>query len=171
MGIGLLVSALLQLKFPAFSAFGDTKPPLLLAVVLYYALQRNRTVMLIAAVLAGFIQDALSPVPLGVSACCFCLAGWTVSRYRKVVLTDSRITQAFFGLAMSAAVTLLLYVLLLTLGRTGIPLRWALLKTVWTGAFGMVCAPFVSFLLGGLDRHVGNIVPAAEVEEDASEFE
>ncbi|MDP6439427.1 MAG: rod shape-determining protein MreD [Candidatus Brocadiia bacterium] len=170
--LGAIVAAgVLQTELPGFAWLGQAKPPVLLAIVLYYALQRTRPVMATAAVAAGLMQDALSPLPLGASAGGFLLAGWYVSRFRKVVLTESVLTQGFFGLVTGMAVTLVLYVMLVLESRIGIPVGRLILKTLGNGILGMLVAPPVCWLLNRLDRMVGNIVLGAEVEEAIDEFE
>lgn len=171
MALGVIAGGVLQTELPAVPWLGQAKPPLLLAVVLYYALQRTRPVMAVAALMAGLMQDMLSPLPLGASACGFGLAGWYVSRFRKVVLTESMLTQAFFGLVSAMAVTIVLYVILMVEARIGLPVRRVVLKTIGMGALGLIVTPPVCWLLGRLDRIVGNIVMAAEVEEQTDEFE
>jgi rod shape-determining protein MreD len=169
--LAVTAAGVLQTELPAFAWLGQAKPPVLLGIVLYYALQRTRLVMAVAALAAGLMQDVLSPLPLGASACGFGLAGWYVSRFRRVVLTESMLTQGFFGLVAGMGFNLVLYGILQLEGRIGIPVRRVVLKTIGMGGLGLICTPIVCFLLGKLDLVVGNITMAAEVEEISDEFE
>lgn len=157
----LIGSAVMQTVLPAFAFLGQAKFPFLLAVVLYYALNWNTTMMLIAAFFAGFLYDVLSPVPLGYSALCFCAIGWIVARFRNLILMDSVVTPAFFGGVAGVGFALGLYVLLAKDGLVVYPASWVVLKAVGTGILGMICTPVIFHLAGGLDRIVGN----ADVKE------
>jgi rod shape-determining protein MreD len=163
----LVLSALLQSMLPAFSFLGQAKFPLLLAVVVYYALNREMTVMLVAAFAAGFIHDALSPIPLGYTAFCFCVVGWIVSRFRNLVLTDSGITPVLFGSVAAGCVTLALYVLLrhnnLILPSPG----HVVLRIAGSATLGLICTPAMFLVTGLLDRLVGNV----EVKESIDGIE
>ena len=164
MAILVVCAAMLQALLPALSWLGQAKCPLLLSVTLYYSLERDEQVMLLSGVAAGLAQDALSPIPLGYSCCAFCLVGWGVSRFRKLVLTDSTVTQAFFGFIGGAVVTLVLYLLLLKDGLIAVPFRRVLLKILGSAIMGMLVVPPLYWFAGRFDRLVGNIIPAREVE-------
>ncbi|MFC1452459.1 rod shape-determining protein MreD [Verrucomicrobiota bacterium] len=164
MAIVLLGSTLLQAGLPAFSWLGQARFPFLLAAVLYYALNRRTNVMLTAAALAGLLQDAFSPMPLGYSACCFCLAGWAAGSFKAVVATDAPITPAFFGCVSGIAVALAQHLLLAGGGLVSYPLPRALLKCVGSGLLGMVCTPPVFYGAGWLDRITGNVEVRRRVE-------
>jgi rod shape-determining protein MreD len=69
--IVVLVSAALQVMIPAVVTLGHAKCPILLSVVLYYALHQDSTEMFVAAFLAGLVQDLLSIPPPGYS-CLVC---------------------------------------------------------------------------------------------------
>jgi len=167
----LISSAVLETVLPPCTALGQAKPPLLLSVVLYYALARKPSIMFAAAFLGGCLHDALSPIPLGYSAFCFCCVGWIASRFRSLVLTESPVTPIFFGGVCGFGVTLGLYVLL-TLGEL---IRWpvsrVLLKAIGTGILGMICALLIFVLTGSLDRLVGNVGSAEELGGRANGME
>lgn len=171
MAIGLLGAAVAQTLAPGLPALGLAKLPLLYCVVLYYAMERERTTLLIAGIGAGFLHDALSAIPLGYSTCCFCLVGWYVSRFRRLVLTDSAMTQIFFGALTAPAASALLYLLLLKDGLVGLPFPAVLLKLFGTAVLGGACAPLVFYSLGNLDRIVGNVSPARDVEGPTEDFD
>ena len=171
MFMGLLIGAVLQPQLPAPVWLGEAKVPLLFAVVAYYALQRERTVMVIAACAAGFLQDALSPIPLGISVCAFCACGWIISRYRRLMLVDSLLTQVFIGVTASFTAALLTYLLLIKDAHVQLPFARALLKLVGTGLLGAVAVPVMFRILNRLDRTVGNVQLAAEVEGPMDDFD
>ena len=150
-------AAVLQTVWPAAVVTGQAKCPFLLSVVLYYALAYDLGIMLVAGLVAGFLQDALSNIPLGYSAVCFCAAGAVVSRFRALVSTESPWPLAFFGALSSVAVTLGIYILLRLQGLIVCPSGWLARKIVWTSVFGALCAPVVFGADRALDRLVGNV--------------
>jgi rod shape-determining protein MreD len=165
----LTASAVMQALLPGFLVLGQAKFPFLLAVVLYHALNRGAPVMLAVAVLAGFLQDSLSPVPLGYSPFCFCVIGALTARFRDTVLTEAFVTQAFFGALTGCCATVMLYVLLVREGLVHVPFRIVVLKMFGSAVLGSVSVPFVFLVMGRLDRLVGN-VKEAEVEVSIDEF-
>lgn len=145
-----------QMVSPAFALLGQAKPPVLLCIVLYYALHREVDAMFIAGVAAGLLQDALSPVPLGYSSVCFCLLGWITSRFRTLVMTENHLTSALFGAAGGAAGTFLLYLLLLREHTFACSFWRAVWRSTGTGLLGAVAAPVILSVSAVLDRAVGN---------------
>lgn len=159
----LVAAAVAQLMMPAIPGLGQAKWPFLLGLVVYYALHRPLEVVLMGGLLAGFLQDSLSPLPLGSSSFCFMLAGWIVSRFQTLVMSDAVVTQAFFGAAVA--------------GGVGLALQGVLAGDVWAVGFlsvahrllgvtleGALAAPVMCRLAGRLDRLVGNTVLSKDVE-------
>jgi len=153
----MLVGSVLQTGVPAFSILGYAKAPVLLSIVLYYALTRGVAVTLVAALLAGFLHDVMSQIPLGRSVFCFCVAGWFAGYFRNIVLTDSIFTTIIFGAAANAVVTIFFYLVLLQDGLIQHSSLWIVLKLTGSLILGMVCTPLVFYLAGWLDRRVGNL--------------
>lgn len=170
MALVFLVCAVLQTLVPPLAWLGLAKPPLLLSVVLYYALTRGGWAAMLAALLGGLLTDALSAVPLGYSSTCYLLVVWMVSRFRDVVLTESPVTQAFFGVVMSAAVTFCLYLLLAREHLVAVSWTRALLKIMGTALLALAVTPLVCRATWRLDRMVGNIESRAEVVENKNGF-
>lgn len=171
MAIGLFLAVMAEALFPGAPALGQAKLPMLFAVVLYYAMERDRRALMVAGIGAGFLHDAMSPIPLGYSTCCFCLVGWYVSRFRKLVLTDSWLTQMFFGALSSLVTSLLLAVLLLKSQLVVLSFPALVFKLLGTALLGAVCAPLVFYTLGNLDRIVGNVSPLRDVEGPTGDFD
>jgi cell shape-determining protein MreD len=108
LGFGILV----QVLAPSVVSMGNIKPPVILGVVVYYALTRSPPLMVAAALLGGLLVDALSPVPLGYSSFCFLVIGAVLSTFRSLVISDALVTPLFFG-AVAAPVSVLMGYLLL----------------------------------------------------------
>jgi rod shape-determining protein MreD len=150
-------SAMAQALIPVSEFLGYAKVPLLLVTVLYYALNRGVGVMLASAFLAGFLQDALSPLPLGYSVFCFCLVGWIASLFRNMVLIESILTAVLFGGSAALSVVLLQYILLAKAGLIVEGMGWLMLRMTGTAMLAALSAPPMFWLVRKLDHWVGNI--------------
>lgn len=164
-------AAFVQTLLPGPAWLGGAKWPLLTGVVLYYALQRETDVMLVAAVFAGFLQDALGAPPLGVSACALLLTGLCLSRLRRLVLSDAFITQAFFGFIGSLMVALVGYLLMLPPRAVDLSAGAVLHTLLGFGLEGLVCTPLMFRVIGNLDRATGNTTAMKDVEGTGSELD
>ncbi len=69
--------------FPTVAALGQARPPLLAAVVVFYAIHFPAPVMVMAAILAGSLYDANSLMPLGSSALYYCAVGTLIQTHRS----------------------------------------------------------------------------------------
>jgi len=161
----LLSASVAQALLPGWPWLGQAKFPFLLAAVLYYALNYGPGVTVTAAFLAGLLQDALSPIPLGYSTFCFSIAGLMVGGVRKLVIAEALPTHLLFGAVGAAAVSLGLWGLLTAADVATCTVRWGLLKAAGSALLGMVAAPVVFAVAGRFDRIVGNVGPGAAEEE------
>lgn len=155
--IALLTGTALQLLLPGYHIFGQVKFPVLLAISLYYALNREAGVAFMAAVLAGLFQDTMSMIPLGYSSACFCFITWISGRYRSVILLESTLTPVFFGAVAVPVSTLCLYFLLRTRDLVHLGPLWLVLKLSGGAFLGAVVTPPVFCFLRRFDVWVGNI--------------
>ena len=152
----LLMAALLQSVVPTAAWLALSKPPFLMAVVLYYALTHRRGAFLTVAVLAGVIQDSLSLMTVGFSSLCFVAFGLAVLEGRGVLFRDSLLTVAALGAVMAALTVCGLYALLRTSTEmVGVPFWWLGLKVGGNALLGALTAPAVWLLAGSLERHTG----------------
>lgn len=152
----LLVGGLLQSLVPASSLLGLSKPPFLMAVALYYALAHSRGTAVIAAILAGIIQDSMSLLPVGYSAFCFVIFGVILAETREKLFGDSLFTVAILGAGLGALTTLCLFLMLsLNSLADSIPLWWVALKMGGAALLGFGVAPLVWWSAATLERHVG----------------
>ena len=153
----LLTGGLLQSLLPGYAVLGQVKFPFLLAVVLYYSLTWDMGVMFVAALLAGLLQDILSPLPLGYSAFCFCVIGWIANRWRKLILIESLITPVFFGGIASMVMMAAQYTLLVRGSLIESSLGGLIWRMIGAGILGVIGTPLVFLLAGLMDRWVGNL--------------
>ncbi len=154
---GLIIGAVLQAVFPTFRWLGHAGAPVLLGLVIYYALTHPRGTMLMAAILAGLFQDALGLIPLGYSSFCFCVVGLAVGHYKNEVFAQEGLTHVLLGAVAAGVVTLMLYVLLSQAELIRAPLSWALLKTGGSMALGAVIVPLEFLALRRMDGMMGNL--------------
>ena len=145
------------MALPGFGWPGQPKAPFLLSVVLYYALHRKTGVMLTAALLAGFLQDSTSRIPLGTSSACFAAAGWMAGRFRGLVATEALLTPALFGAAAAAGCALASYGLLAWRALAFWPAGRLAAKVLLSGALGVGSTVVAFGIVGLLDRVVGNV--------------
>jgi rod shape-determining protein MreD len=153
----LMAGAILQTLSPAYAILGQVKIPIILSFVIYYALNRNTNTMLIAALLAGIIQDSLSLSPLGYSSAIFIIVGWLISQYQGIVMADSFMTSVIFGAIAGTAVTLMHALLLAHGGLINIIPFLLLLRMLGSGFLCALITPLVFLLTKTLDQAVGNI--------------
>ncbi|MFO7871276.1 MAG: rod shape-determining protein MreD [Kiritimatiellia bacterium] len=164
--IFLVIGAgVMQMLFPAPAAFGGAQFPFLACVVIYYALNRSTALALAAAFTAGFLHDTLSEIPLGYSAVCLGIIGWLMGLTRDLVVTESFITQVFFGAVGAMAFTFGLYALLAGADLVQCGFGRLFLKMIGSGIFGAVSAPPVFLAGAGLDRLLGNIETRKTLED------
>ncbi len=92
--LALLASGWGQSLFPPLLIMGQARPPLLAAVVVFYAVYFPVPVMLTAAVLGGILYDANSLLPLGVSALFYCVVCALVQRHQDVWIEGGAVSAA-----------------------------------------------------------------------------
>lgn len=155
MMLALLMGAAFQALLPGWTWLGGAQPPILLALVLFYAFAHRRGWMLCCALVAGLLQDALGQVPLGFSCFCFCLAGLAAQRYREDVVEDAFLAQMVFGGLAAGATTGLLYVLLLHTDAITVPPALALRKIFGTALLGALLTPLAFRAVISLERQLG----------------
>lgn len=148
--------ALIQAVSPAWSEMGQAKPPLLLGVVLYYALTREGSLVLETAILAGFLQDSLGPIPHGFSVLAMVAVALLVNQYRERVFAEHWFTHVTLGIASSALVSLLLYVTLVSTGlRNGVHFSFVMSKALGMSLLGMILIPVIYQCLEKLEIQLG----------------
>ena len=78
--LSLGAAVVLEQALPAWQLGGQTRPPVLLCVVMYYALNYSHIVALAIALLAGVLADAIAGLPLGSASLTFALLAVAVNR-------------------------------------------------------------------------------------------
>ena len=146
-----------QLLFPAFAPIGQAKPPFLLAIVLYYALNRTPNTTLCVGFLAGLAHDVMTDIPLGYSSFVFVVIGVLVGRFRNLVLPESRLTAGFFGFVASLVAQVTAYALLLRAGAVWWPGGRLVVRLLAGAALAGVVTPLTFMAARRFDQWVGNL--------------
>ncbi|NQU40829.1 MAG: rod shape-determining protein MreD [Lentisphaerae bacterium] len=146
-----------QFLFPALPMIGQAKPPFLLAVVIYYALNRTPNTVMVAGLLAGVVHDALTAIPLGYTSLVFVLVGLLAGRFRRLVLAESRVTAGFFGAVGALVVQLAVYVLLARSGVVWWPVGRLTVRLLAGACLAAVATPLTFAVARRLDQWVGNV--------------
>jgi rod shape-determining protein MreD len=159
MAVALLIGAMAQQVLPGLTLLGQAKAPLVLSVVLYYALHRSLALLMTAAIAGGLLCDSLEALPMGYSTAVFCVLGTVAWLYRNVVFSARGVTHMVFGLLAGLGLTFGLYGLLLISEESlrEVSWFWIALKAIGTALLGMILAPIVFAVLERLDRLTGNI--------------
>lgn len=152
----LILAAVVQAVLPLWTTMGHAKAPILLSVVIYYALCYGWGRAMIVAFIAGFLQDSSGMVPFGFSSTAFCAVAWALNHFRREMYTRHAVTHAICGFLASAAVTMFLYAGLRGAGLIDMPAGGLLLKTAGNGLLGALCAPLTFQAVMALDDKLGN---------------
>ncbi len=154
LSLSMLTATLTQALLPGPAFLAGARFPLLLGIVLYYALNHKAWIVIIVAFTAGMLQDGLSMVPLGYSALLFCVAALVAGRYRQLVLSEAAVTASFFGGVTNLVVSLILYALLSHNGDIVCPGGTAAIRIVSSGLLGAVTVPAVFLIMTRLHREL-----------------
>jgi len=157
MSFALVLCAVVQAMLPSWNTMGQAKVPLLLGASLYYALNYNRRDMARAALLAGLLQDALGMMPLGYSSICFCIVGLITTRFKDLIFAQQLVTHALLGGLSAAAVTFMLYIMMVSMGLIESSLGWLMMKAIGAGLLGALFVPLVCRVFARMDDLLGNL--------------
>ena len=144
----LLAGASLQTLLPALPGLAEW--PVLTALILCISLRCVRSRVLYASLLAGVLNDAFCPAPLGVSLPFFVLLALGVYAIHEEVFGDQIITYAVLGLL--AGLSHVLY-FTFVFAATGLrPLGVGLLTARLFGGLllGALTTPLIFLLIGAL---------------------
>lgn len=155
----IVLAALLQAVLPGTPWLGHAKVPALMAVVVYYALARDRSAWLTAAIIAGLVQDGMGFIPFGYSSFAFCVMALMVARFKDLVFVHEAITHMLFGLLAAAGVTLILFILLRTGSQLHMGMGAGLHKTLGTALLGAVATPILFLACAHMDQLMGVVAP------------
>jgi cell shape-determining protein MreD len=151
MFIFLFLGALIQLQVPPWPQLGGMKPPILMALVIYYAMHASAGEVKAAVCWAALLYEGLEFGGIGPGILTFALLAWGVYRVRFEIFVDGMGTQGLFGL-IGGIVLVLVAMILYGLTRQR-PVQMGLLFRQFLGAgvLGMITLPLVCFFVKHLE--------------------
>ncbi len=150
-----ILAALLQAVIPSFPRLGQANIPALAAIVVYYALARDRRDLITVAILAGLIQDGMGLIPFGYSPVAFGVMGVLISKCKELVFVHELLTHMLFGILMAVGSTLILYILLTSTNLIDLRASQALHRVAGSALLGAVATPILFRGCAHLDRMMG----------------
>lgn len=153
----IFFGALIQLMIPPVTSLGQAKAPVLVCVVIYYALNRRGAEAALAALFAGMAQDLTSAIPIGYSSAILLIAAWLVSSFRKVILDDPLVTPMVAGFVTAFLFCVAMNHLLGRAGAVKLGAGFVWMKCLGWGLLALPTAPFVFVAARKMDSLVGNI--------------
>lgn len=95
----LMAAGWAQSLMPPLLILGQTRPPLIAAVVVFYAIRFPAPIMLGAAILGGVLYDANSLLTLGVSALYYCAAGLLIRQNQATWIEGGGVSAGLLTVA------------------------------------------------------------------------
>jgi len=151
----LIAGGTLQAALPAWRHMGQPAFPILLGGVLYAAVNKKIRYFVIAAFLAGLVEDALSLAPLGYSACAFLAAGGLALLLRADFFADKAVTTSWFGALCAATATGAMALLLQLKGLVALSVGATLWRMAGSAVLAAVVVPLLFGLMRGMERALG----------------
>ena len=152
-----LFAAVLESLAPTLRILGQGEAPIVLGVVMYYALTRERHMVVKAAIVAGIFYDALCyKVPPGFSAISYVCIGLVVNQYRDKIFGNHWLTHMFLGVLSSLFMTVLMYVMLLSRGNE-ITFGGMCIKAAGVMLMSLAVIPLVFKIVERIDYKLGNV--------------
>lgn len=154
--VATIFGAVLQALIPSWPGMGYAKAPILLGLVLYYSLTRQGGLPMEAALMAGFLQDALDLVPMGHSMFTYALVVALLQPYQSRIFGAYWFTHVMLGALSAGIVVMVHYVLLAGMG-TVLPFGSAVLKALGAAGLAVFTVPIVFKIVERYDHKLGNI--------------
>lgn len=155
--LAILAGIMLEQYWPAAGLTGGAKPPILLGVVAYYALQHSLPLMLAAALLGGLLSDGVAALPMGSACLALAALGTSLHYCRARVFSGKLVTSIVFGVACGAAAPLIVFSLLVLFSPAAGNVQWPglALKIIGSGVYGAFIFPALDVFLERLELLTG----------------
>lgn len=160
-----VLGGFIQAAVDPMPIFGHSKLPILLAVVVYYALNHSTGAASVAALLTGLLMDLLSLMPAGETSMVFLVIALIISLFRKLVHGDEMFTAALFGGGAALTSIFVSYHLLHKDGLIIVSTGALWCKALGSLLLGAIVAPFVFHVIHTVDSFSGNVA-VREVVDD-----
>lgn len=149
--LAILAGALLQQLLPGWPVFGGIKPPILAALVVYYALRREKQEMWLMVLLIALLHDGLEMGTFGPALLAFPIIAIAANRVRNEVFSDGLVTQMFFGMSASLFAMLISLLVFVLSGQRPFSFGIALMRLFGAMCLGIATLPLVSLMLTRLE--------------------
>jgi rod shape-determining protein MreD len=136
--------ALLQQLLPAWPVCGGSKPPVVAAIALHYALRSNKKEMWWAVLFAAVLQDGLDLGTFGPALLSFPAVGLLAYRIRNEIFADGLVSQLVLGALLGFSTAFITLLVFTASGQRDVPLLQAGVRLVSSAALGMVTLPLTS---------------------------
>lgn len=150
----VIVAALLQQLLPGWPLLGGMKPPVLAALVVYYALRRERRELWLTVLLIALLHDGLEIGTFGPALLAFPLIALGANRVRNEVFSDGVVTQMIFGALAAVMITFTTLLIYTASGQRPFEFGLSLLRLFGAVCLGLVTLPLVSFVMSRLENAV-----------------
>lgn len=160
-----VVGGFIQAAVAPIPLFGHSKLPVLLAIVVYYALNHDRGTASVSALLSGLVLDFLSMVPVGETSMVFLVIALVSGCFRRFVHGDEVLTAGLFGGLSAFVAVFAAYHLLARDGLIFVSTGALWCKALGSLLLGAIVSPFVFIIIHELDSFTGNVL-VREVVED-----
>lgn len=161
----LTVGALVQSVLPGWPMFAGVKPPVLVALVLHYALKNpryGRRRIWVAVFWAALLHDGLTPgspqgpvlSPFGPAILAFPLIAILANRMRENIFADTIETQAIGGAAASMILVLFSILFYLVTGIRPVTFTICILQLTGALLFGVVVSPVTSLIMKKIEARL-----------------
>lgn len=147
----LLAGTGLQTALPPIGFAGNTKPPILLAIVVFAGFHKSLPGIMGMAFGAGFLLDVLGPAPLGYTSLVLCLLGLLLFHCRDKIDSGCFPHQVFLGGIAGGGVSLALCLFLSWKGQINSSPLQAGWRISGDAAMAAMCFPIAFPLL----EHLG----------------
>jgi rod shape-determining protein MreD len=140
----IALGALLQQVLPGSSLYGGIKPPIVAAIVLYFALRCENKEMWIAILCAAILHDGLDLGSFGPSLLSFPAVGLAAYRIRNDIFADGLVSQLVLGALLGLFTTVVALMVYSATGqREAYPLM-VIVRLISAAGLGMITLPLVS---------------------------
>jgi rod shape-determining protein MreD len=147
------------------------KADLLPSLMIYAGMTVGVRAVVAAGIVGGFLHDALSVSPLGVSILPLCVVGLAAHHWQSYLARDEKTQQFILGaLATFGGSVLVLLLLAMTSRGVGLSL-WLLPRLLGVTLLGAAMCPLFFVVLDRLNRVLGALPPKYEAQTAAWNFQ
>jgi len=143
----LFLGALIQLELPPITFLGGMKPPVVMALVIYYAMHVSAKELKVAVCWAALLYEGLEFGTIGPGILTFALLAWAVYRVRFEIFVDGLGTQGLFGVLGGIVLVLIAAILYGLTHQRPFQLGLLFRQLFGAGVLGMITLPLVCFLV------------------------